>query len=163
MNPDVALLARLRDIHPPAEPAWWPPAPGWWVALVLLVLLAGIAARFGPAWWRRFMLRRRLMAIYQGIARRHRAGAPGGAIAAEVSSLLRVAALARFPQSGVAGLHGEDWIAFLDDCDRTAGRGPGRFAMLRDALTVAPYGRSGATVDVAPLLRVARDWLRAVT
>ncbi|HWU75618.1 MAG TPA: DUF4381 domain-containing protein [Rhodanobacter sp.] len=39
----------LRDIHLPAEPSWWPPAPGWWV-LVLIFLGAVLAM----AWyWRR--------------------------------------------------------------------------------------------------------------
>ena len=36
----------LRDIHVPAA-GWWPPGPGWWlVALVVLLLLAGLAWRW---------------------------------------------------------------------------------------------------------------------
>ena len=33
------LLQRMRDIHYPDAPGWFPPAPGWWM-LLLLVLLA---------------------------------------------------------------------------------------------------------------------------
>lgn len=35
-------LQQLRDIQVPAEPSWWPPAPGWW-------LLAGLC--LGTAFW----------------------------------------------------------------------------------------------------------------
>jgi hypothetical protein len=147
MIPELDLLARLRDVHPPPSPSWWPPAPGWWAALLLAVVLAALAIRFGPSWWRRLRLRRRLLAALEA------AGS-----AAEISRLLRLAALARFPEREPAGLLGEDWIAFLEACDRR----PGRFAALGEALTEMPYRARGAGGDVAPLRAAARGWLRAV-
>lgn len=158
MIPAFDLAARLRDVHPPPAPSWWPLAPGWWVALVLVLVLVVIAVRFAPPWWRRLRMRRHLVAALEAIATRHRAGAAADATVAEVSSLLRLAALVRYPDGDVAGLHGADWIAFLDACERA----PGRFEAVRGALTVAPYGPPGPHIDAAPLLRAARGWLRAV-
>lgn len=147
MNPDPEFLARLRDVHAPPAPPWWPPAPGWWALVLLALVLAAIAMRTALPWWRRWRARRRALAALDAAAS-----------AAEVSQLLRLAALERFPDRGVAGLHGADWIAFLEACDRT----PGRFAAVREALTEAPYAPPGALADVAPLLAAARGWLRAV-
>lgn len=147
MIPELELLARLRDLHPSAAPSWWPPAPGWWLALVLAVALAVIAIRTLPGWWRRLRLRRRLMAALAAAAS-----------AAEVSQLLRLAALERFPEREPAGLTGADWVAFLEDC---AGA-PRRFAALAAALTELPYRARGADDEIARLRAAARAWLRAV-
>jgi len=157
MTPDQ-LLAGLRDVHTPPEPHWWPPAPGWWVVLLLAVMLAAIAIRYAMPRLQRWRRRRRLLAALAAIERRYRAGASEAQIAADVSQLLRVAALERFPERGVAGLHGKEWIAFLESCDRA----PARFDALHEALTVVPYRRPDAGADAAPLLRAARGWLRAV-
>ena len=35
------LLQRMRDIHYPEAPGWFPPAPGWWFLLLLLLLAIG--------------------------------------------------------------------------------------------------------------------------
>lgn len=147
MTPELDLLARLRDVHAPEAPSWWPPAPGWWIGLLLAAALGVIAIRYAPGWWRRLRLRRRLLAALEAAA-----------TAAEVSQLLRLAALERFPDRGAAGLLGADWIAFLEAC----GRPPGRFAALREALTEAPYRPPGAGDEAAPLRDAARGWLRAV-
>jgi hypothetical protein len=146
MNIDFELAARLRDAHPPEAPPWWPPAPGWWIALLAALLIAAVALRTFQPGWRRFLLRRRLLAELEGAAS-----------AAEISQLLRAAALARFPQHPAAGLHGAQWIAFLEACDRE----PGRFAALAEALTEMPYRAPRAGDDVAPLRAAARGWLRA--
>ena len=37
------LLQRMRDIHYPEAPGWFPPAPGWWFLLLLLLLAIGYA------------------------------------------------------------------------------------------------------------------------
>lgn len=39
-------LAELKDIHLPAEIAWWPLAPGWWALLFILVASIAIAYAF---------------------------------------------------------------------------------------------------------------------
>ncbi|MDH4094702.1 MAG: DUF4381 domain-containing protein [Betaproteobacteria bacterium] len=147
MIPDAELAARLRDLHPPPEPSWWPPAPGWWLLALVVVVLAVLAWRRAAPWWRRLRLRRRLLALLEG------AGS-----AAEISQLLRAAALARFPQADAAGLHGAGWVAFLEARDRA----PGRFAALGDALTAAPYRPPGTAENLAPLRAAARAWLKAV-
>lgn len=143
MIPEGELLARLRDVHPPAEPSWWPPAPGWWIVALVAVALLVLAVRTLPGGWRRWKSRRRLMKALEA-----------STSPAEVSQLLRIAALERFPQAQVAGVHGERWLAFLE------ARAPGRFAGLREALTQAPYRADSG--DVVRLRAAARGWLRAV-
>ena len=150
------LLARLRDVHAPLEPEWWPPATGWWILLLVVGVLVALAIRDAIPRLERWRMRRRLLVALDAIERRHRTGA--APVGAEVSQLLRVAVLERFPNDAAAGLHGDDWIRFLESRDRA----PGRFTALREALTVAPYRRPEAISDAQPLLRAARDWLRAV-
>jgi hypothetical protein len=99
----------LRDIHQGTAPAWWPPAPGWWL-LVALVLAFVVA--YG--WWqRRKRSRMRRIAGLFDAAVDTADTAP--AQVAAMSELLRRAAHRRSPQAD--RLQGESWLAFLDDGD----------------------------------------------
>lgn len=145
MNENAELFMRLRDAHAPDAPPWWPPAPGWWLALLVFCALAILAVRLLRPLWRRYRLRRRLLAALEAASS-----------AAEIAQLLRAAALARFPGDPVAGLHGPAWIAFLESRDRR----PGRFAPLADALGAMPYRAPRADDDVAALRAAVRGWLK---
>jgi hypothetical protein len=113
----------LRDIHPGAAPAWWPPAPGWW--LVVALVLAAVAAY---AWWRgrkRARLRR-IVELFDGAV--DTASGTAAKVAA-MSELMRRAGHLRNPQADK--LQGESWLAFLDDGDADSPfvRGPGRLLL----------------------------------
>ena len=149
MPPDLAV--QLRDIHLPADPRWWPPAPGWWLLAGALLLVSVLAWRHLPGWWRRQRVRRAALRELRVLSRR-----PAGELPmAELSTLLRRVAMSRDPRARVAALTGDRWLEYLD---RAAGtrefrHGPGR------CLASAPYGGPGPE-DAAAVMALAEHWIR---
>lgn len=98
-------LDLLHDLSMPQEFGWWPPAPGWYV--VILVIITAIAI------W-----------LFQAFAR-YRAGAYRRAALRELESLhdqasiaelLRRTALVVTPRSVIADLTGGQWLEWLESC-----------------------------------------------
>lgn len=155
MNDEVASTLELRDIHVPPKPLFWPPALGWWVACMLiviaLVLLIRYAVRAARLRRHRRLVLRELSELRQRFARQ---GDPG-ALVRQLSILMRRVALARYPRQQVAGLQGSAWLHFLD---QTGGgerfsEGPGK------VLASAPYAPH-VELDPEPLLLLAQDWIK---
>ncbi|NEV60751.1 DUF4381 domain-containing protein [Thiorhodococcus minor] len=157
MTPDP--LADLRAWHLPEPVSWWPPAPGWWI-LLGLVMLASLAValwlrrrhRRGRAWRAAKQELAALRAAYasEGDARHYAMG---------LSRLLRRLALLRFPRERVAGLSGADWLEFLDATGGAGdfAKGPGRTLLL----AYRPASAGGSGEDVVALERVAERWMAA--
>jgi LPXTG-motif cell wall-anchored protein len=116
MNPSQLPL---RDVHLPASPPWWPPAPGWLIVFGIGLLLIALAVVFA---WRRRRRRVRWLAAFD----REVAAAPDDAgRLATLSSLLRRAA--RRVEPGADRLQGEAWLRLLDgDKRRDFSEGVGR-------------------------------------
>ncbi len=153
------VLDQLRDIHPPHAVAWWPLAPGWWLLMAALLLLAGGAwwyAKQRRARWQRAALRQMRQEIAQ-ITRRYHELHDGNAACAALSALMRRVALRCFPEDRIAGLHGEQWLRYLDDKELIGER----FAHspLGAMLLHAPY--STDEVDPEPLIDLGRRWMEA--
>jgi len=156
MNPVPALnnpLSGLRDIHLPAPVSFWPPAPGWWMLAVgLLVFLA-----LGLWWWRRYRrhrYRRQAMKALQDLRRAWQDGQSETELLGGISILLRRVAITRYGRRPVAALHGEAWLAFLD---RT-GRGTD-FQTRGQELVDAPY-RPGPVNSTETILDLASRWVK---
>ncbi len=105
----------LRDLHLPDVIGWWPLAPGWWVVLAMVVAVLGyLAWRLFRRWQfhapRRYALRE--LARFEAEYREHRNPVMLGK---QLSELLRRGMLAYAPREEVAGLTGDEWLAWLDE------------------------------------------------
>jgi hypothetical protein len=149
-------LQGLRDIHLPDPVPFWPPAPGWWMLALSIVLLLVIAVwlwkRHRRTAYRRVALKE-LRSLRQALAN----GQAGSPIIAELSILLRRAAITRYGRQQVAALNGTAWLEFLDRTGHTT-----YFSTQGQALLDAPYRRN-TTEQVEPLLSLAQRWLQVQT
>lgn len=155
MNPNPQQLLQLRDIHLPGQPAFWPPAPGWWlVAVVMIALLTWMAVSA----LRRYRIQRQRQRVLVALAglEHELASERSPDALARVSILLRRLALLRFPRERVAALTGSAWLRFLDDSGGNGrfAEGPGRI------LATGPYQRSlPPDLDTIGLVALVREWV----
>lgn len=148
----------LRDLHLPDAVSWWPLAPGWWLVIALVAVGFGLLLRSGLR--RRARGAARRYALRQ-IAHSRSAYADHGdpvQLGIEVSEILRRTMLAYAPRADVAGLTGDEWLAWLDRdlAEPRFSQGPGR-----DLLEL-PY-RDPATagdVDIDNMLAAVQERLR---
>lgn len=159
---------QLRDIDAALGNPWWPLAPGWWLLLAALVLLALALWRFDLLWRLRVPIPLITLGSWRWDAgralRRLRYKASTTSIkdtAAGLSELLRRIAMARHGRNACAGRHGEDWLAWLAEQDPKGfdWRAHGRL------LLAAPYAPPARTeADLNTLLRLidaAMEWVVA--
>ena len=118
MNTDATSLDRLHDIIVPAPAPWWPPAPGWYWVLGLMVVVLLAALITGLIRWQHNRYRREALAelARQEVALQNaKLRSPALLSLAE---LLKRTAVTAFPREDVATLTGPKWFEFLDDTAR---------------------------------------------
>jgi len=139
----------LRDIHLPADPSWWPPAPGWWGVALLLLAAVVLCVWFWQQRHRRFVLENAMLRDVDVL--RAQCGDDIQRLAAGLHRLLRRAALRH--DAGAAGRSGEDWRRTLAAMTSDA-------AVLDRLMSLdAAMYRPGASFDVDPTVAATRRWL----
>jgi hypothetical protein len=156
LNPiDFSQIA-LRDIHEPGVIGWWPPAPGWWILVAVVVAVVVLAfLRYQS----HFRERAALRALKRALERLAEGAEPAHCLQ-QISMTLRRFAMSRVERAeAVAGLTGERWLKYLDSCWARAEfvSGAGR------SLAVAPYAPPGRVraAEVATLGSLCVDWVAA--
>ena len=153
------LQLPLRDIHLPADISWWPPAPGWWliVGLILSVTLFW-------KWWYRRKLRLKFSAInlakeeFKQAREQYSTHQDHRQIVREISILLRRLSISTFPRVETASLTGTAWLQFLDGPMPATPFTSGAGRMLIDA----PYRQEVKSEEIEPLFRLCDEWISAV-
>ena len=144
MNPSPGSLDNLRDIVAPEPVSWWPPAPGWWlVAFLVLTVATAVAHRFCRQWQRNAYRRAALRAIEQTTS------------IAEVSDVLKRAALAAYPRPQVASLAGDAWCEWLEKTGREQVPPQAVVALTQDVYAGSQAG------DLADVRQFAISWIRS--
>lgn len=151
MNPQDPLAA-LHPLREPGPIGWWPPAPGWWLLLGLLLLALAALAWWALRRYRANAYRRRALQQLEAIyAEFHQTGDRARCLQ-DVNALLKSVALHAYPRRRVAAASGAAWLAFLND----TGRGRARF---EPAFGEALYRPGAATPDPEALRRAAAGWI----
>ena len=153
------LQLPLKDIHLPAPVPWWPPAPGWWI-LIGLILLGSVLLLWFYKRRQRLMLSACNLAKLELVKVREEYSSHADAkhLVQELSILIRRLSISVFPRMETASLTGESWLTFLDDVMRssTFTSGAGRI------LIEAPYRRTVQTDDIESLFPLCEEWIDAV-
>jgi hypothetical protein len=126
----MSSLDQLQPLIVPPAVSFWPPAPGWWLLLLLLPLLG----------WGLWRLRHHLpttrkaepveqpldplrLSALAELARLPKPydGAPAGAWLQQINALLKRLCRNHYPYSQSHTLNGRKWLAFLDNRCPAAG------------------------------------------
>ena len=147
----TAMGPVLRDIHlPPAS--WWPPAPGWWL-LAVLVLVAGALVAAWFVYRRRHVALRALLREIDGLELAYARDADCARLADRASRVLR--RVARRIESPAASANGSAWRAFVQKYAHAEATREALDALLDVRFRVAPV------LDVSALCGALRAWCRA--
>lgn len=156
MNEYTRTLERLRDIHLPAEPGFWPLAPGWWI-LALLLLAVGLLIWFSSRTRLRRRQRRQIWSHLAGLEQGWEADGDHRGFVAALSALLRRVAMITHERQEVASLCGEGWLRFLDHACSHKEFVAGVGARLVDG----PYRPESLDEDqLRQLCELVRVWIR---
>ena len=150
MNP-MDPLAELRDIVTPPPPSAWPWAPGWWILLILGLLLLSTSIWWFWRWRQRS--RPRCLALKQLAQLQQQEADPQ--TLRQLSQLLREVALQSHPWEQVACLNGKRWLEFLDQTGDTTQftEGPGKI------LGDGPYRPPSEPLNLH-LFALCQEWIQ---
>ena len=152
MNPD--LLSQLRDIHTAAPVGWWPPAPGWWVLALLLLVLLGWLGRRVLERYRIHQRRKQMLGWVDHLNANIDPQRDPQAYLSTLNRIFKLVALRAFPDQHCAALSGQEWVDFLIEKTKKT-----QSADTLEVLATGPY-------DPAPkfnpdqLSELSRYWIR---
>jgi len=143
---------QLRDIHLPADPGYWPLAPGWWLLIVLvLITVYFLVKKLNKMRQRKHtiqLLQSKLSQLrenYNQHKSKHR-------LAVEISDLLKRFVRHVLNDSQATALSGKEWINYLNKLSNSE-----VFTEFKQELTQAQYSPN-IDYDVSKLVAQVKNF-----
>jgi len=157
----------MKDIHLPDSLLWWPPAPGWWLLMLIGLFVMGL---------RHQRLKRKRQSDTSPKDSKATISEALQLLEAipvnpknnrqtlkEISVLLRRAAMSLYGRDNVAGLTGETWLKFLDDTGKTDAftQGKGRMLIKQPYLqsNTKQSSKKQLAHNTTQLIAIIKQWL----
>ncbi|MCL9682950.1 DUF4381 domain-containing protein [Legionella maioricensis] len=147
-------LAQLKDIHLPESIGWWPLAPGWYVVMLLALFLLIAVACWAYKRHANALAKNQALELLNSYKEQYEKEGNAQLASARISELLRRVALVYYPRAEVASLHGDAWVAFLNQ----TGKGVD-FEPVKSMLLDSPF-KTSETVNLKPLIMRAQRWIK---
>lgn len=150
-----AILDKLKDVQSPHAISMWPETIAWYIVFALaFVVLAWLVIRFLRSFFRKRRQKYALILLHDAAGKY----AENSSLAiAEISTLLRRIALAKFKRENVAGLKNTAWLKFLDHQLHTHEFSTG----IGQILITAPYQKN-VDIDISALSNLVERWIKRV-
>ncbi len=146
----------IKDIHLPDTVSWWPPAPGYWLLLALIVLIiAGVYLIHIIR--QRNRVKKSALAELKIIKQHYQQQADDKTLVNALAALLRRAAISSYPRSDCASLTGKAWLSWLDKQLKQTpsfSNGPGYL------LLEFNYSNASHANDIQQLLSLTESWIK---
>ena len=151
MNPQDPLAA-LHPLRQPEPIGWWPPAPGWWLLMVMLIVALAALAYVLVRRYRANAYRRRALTQLEQLRQEHLRDRDTAAYLAGANALLKSVALRAYPRRDVAARSGAAWLDFLNQSCASIEFPP-------DFVTAA-YRRQCPQLDLDNIHQCASHWIK---
>jgi len=143
---------QLRDIHLPADPGFWPLAPGWWILIVLfLIVLYFVMKKIN----KNRQVKRTIRLLQNNLLQMREAfnqHKDKHKLAVEISDLLKRFVRHVLKDSQATALTGNDWIDYLNNK-----MGSDVFNEFKQELTQAQYSPN-IDFDVSKLVAQVKNF-----
>lgn len=144
----------LKGLHLPDPISWWPPAIGWWLMglgiIILTVLLFWVIKRVT----RKTAVKKAKVIL---LAIKNNSELDNAQKLCELSILIRRVAISIAPRTDVASLTGSAWLSFLDSHLKNSPFSTG----VGVKLAYAPYQPTLVTEsEILQLISLCEEWLK---
>lgn len=109
---DAAVIDQLRDIHLPDLVSPWPFALGWWIVIIIGLMLI-LLLNFSMKYYDNYLIRAQFLKELRSIQKEYQKDKRANYALQKIARTLKKAALYYYPRQVVASLHGDEWLKFL--------------------------------------------------